>query len=160
MACGACRRVPYCDMACLDSHYLGHMEECFDVIAMRVLAGDVHKDDYSGEYVLKDYVGECTAKYGALDARTLSGQRTYGTFLRELGRLEEAKVLLMAAQKGYRETLGARHAGTLASQSDLAVLLQAQGKLDEAEPLMLEAVEAFRATLGPKHPSTQAPFPA
>ncbi len=77
MACGACRKVPYCDVACLESHYLGHMEECFDVIADRVLAGDVHKDDSSGEYVLKDYVGECTAKYGALDERTLRGQRVY-----------------------------------------------------------------------------------
>ena len=52
MACGACRKVPYCDMACLESHYLEHMEECFEVIATRVLAGDVHKDDSSGEYVL------------------------------------------------------------------------------------------------------------
>jgi hypothetical protein len=54
MACGGCRRVPYCDMACLESHYLGHMEECFKAIKARVLAGDVHKDDSSGEYVLKD----------------------------------------------------------------------------------------------------------
>jgi hypothetical protein len=100
LACGACRKVPYCDMVCLESHYLGHMEECFEVIAARVLAGDVHKDDTSGEYVLKDYVGECTAKYGALDERTLGGQRVYGVFLKMLGRLEEAKVLLLAAQKG------------------------------------------------------------
>jgi hypothetical protein len=83
----------------LESHYLEHMEECFEVIRDRVLAGDVHKDDYSGEYVLKDYVGECTAKYGALDERTLRGQRAYGEFLRRLGRLEEAKVLLLAARK-------------------------------------------------------------
>ena len=43
------------------AHYLGHMEECFVVIAARVQGGDVHKDEYSGEYVLKDCVGECTS---------------------------------------------------------------------------------------------------
>ena len=154
MACGACRKVPYCDMACLVSHYLGHMEECFLVIAARVLAGDVHKDDFSGEYVLKDYVGECTAKYGALDERTLRGQRVYGVFLRRLGRLEEGKVLFLAALKGCREALGLRHQLTLACVSGLAYLLQDQGKLDEAKPLVLEVLEDQRATLGPKHPDT------
>ena len=136
------------------SHYLGHMEECFDVIADRVLAGDVHKDDSSGEYVLKDYVGVCTAKYGALDERTLEGQRIFGSFLRLLGRLEEAKVLLLAARKGFQDSFGSRHAGTLVCMSDLASLLKDQGKLDEAEPLMLEELEARRATLGPQHPNT------
>ena len=116
MACGACRKVPYCDMECLDSHYLGHMEECFEVIAARVRAGDVHKDDSSGEYVLKDYVGECTAKYGSLDKRTLRGQRIYGSFLRRLGRLEEALVLLVAAHKGFIETLGPMHTSTFFCQ--------------------------------------------
>ena len=154
MACGGCRRVPYCDEGCLESHYLGHMEECFAAIAARVLAGDVHKDDSSGEYVLKDFVGECTAKYGALDERTLKGQRIYGLFLWQLGRLEEVKPILMAAHKGFRESLGARHAGTLACMGDLAQLLQAQGKLDEAKPLYVEALESFRAMLGPKHPDT------
>ena len=154
MACGACRKVPYCDMVCLEAHYLGHMEECFAVIAARVLAGDVHKDDSSGEYVLKDYVGECTAKYGALDARTLRGQRIYGQFLELLGRLEEAKVLLLAALKGCREALGPLHSLTRACVSALALLLQSQGKYGEAKPLYVEALEAFRATLGPKHPHT------
>ena len=154
MACGACRKVPYCDRVCLESHYLGHMEECFEVIRDRVLAGDVHKDDYSGEYVLKDYVGECTSKYGALDVRTLTGQRIYGVFLRRLGRLEEAKILLLAARKGFQDSFGPRRAGTLVCISDLAQLLKAQGKLDEAKPLMLEVLEARRATLGPKHPNT------
>jgi hypothetical protein len=70
-----------------------------------VNAGDVHKDDSSGEYVLKDFVGECTAKYGVLDERTLTGQRIYAYFLQQLGRLEEAKVLLMAAYKGFCEAL-------------------------------------------------------
>ena len=65
MACGACRKVPYCDMVCLEAHYLEHMEECFEAIAARVFAVDVHKDDSSGEHVLKDYVGACTARYGA-----------------------------------------------------------------------------------------------
>ena len=64
LACGACRSVVYCDDDCLESHYLGHMEECFMAIAARVQAGDVHKDDDSGEYVLKDYVGECTTSTG------------------------------------------------------------------------------------------------
>ena len=73
--------MPYCYMACLESVCLGHMEECFQAIAARVLAGDVHKDDSSGEYVLKDYVGECTLKYGGLDERALAGQRDYGRFL-------------------------------------------------------------------------------
>jgi tetratricopeptide (TPR) repeat protein len=154
LACGACRKVPYCDMVCLESHYLGHMEECFEVIAARVQAGDVHKDDSSGEYVLKDFVGECTSKYGALDERTLYGQRIYGLFLRKLGRLEEAKVLLLAARKGFMDSFGPRHAGTLACASNLAGLLQAQGKLDEAKPLFVEVLESNRATLGPKHPDT------
>ena len=154
LACGACRRVPYCDERCLETHYLGHMGECFGVISDRVLAGDVHKDDYSGEYVLKDYVGECTAKYGALDARTLIWQRIYGGFLRQLGRQEEAKVLLLAARKGFQDSFGPRHHGTLVCTSDLAQLLHAQGKLDEAKLLMLEVLEAQRATLGPMHPDT------
>ena len=154
MACGACRKVPYCDMVCLESHYLGHMDECFEVIRDRVQAGDVHKDDYSGEYVLKDYVGVCTGKYGALDERTLEGQRVYGEFLRRLGRLEEAKVLLLEARKGFQGSFGPRHDGTLFCIAALGLLLQDQGKLDEAKPLMVDLVEVSRATLGPKHRNT------
>ena len=154
MACGACRKVPYCDMVCLETHYLGHMEECFKVIRDRVFAGDVHKDDSSGEYVLKDYVGESTAKYGAMDERTLLGMRVNGLFLLRLGRLEEAKVLMLVARKGFQDSFGPRHAGTLACMSDLAWLLKDQGKLGEAKMLMLEVLEAKRATLGPEHPDT------
>ena len=154
MACGACRKVPYCDMVCLETHYLGHMEECFKVIRDRVLAGDVHKDDSSGEYVLKDYVGECTAKYGALDERTLRGQWIYGVFLRRLGRLEEAEAPLTAAHEGCSATLGPMHGLARACASDLAQQLQAQGKLSEAELLLMGVLQACCATLGPKHPHT------
>lgn len=49
--------------------HLGHMEECLE--ASRVEAGDVRvqKGNSGGDVVpMKDYVGECTAKKGALQA--------------------------------------------------------------------------------------------
>ena len=85
LACGGCRSVPYCDMECLEAHYLGHMEECFMVIRARVLAGDVHKDDASGEYVLKDYVGECMSKTGPWTSARWWGSASMGPFCGSLG---------------------------------------------------------------------------
>ena len=154
MACGACRKVPYCDMECLESHYLEHMEECFKVIRARVAALDVHKDDSSGEYVLKDYVGECTRKHGALDERTLTGQQVYGTFLQKLGRLGEAKVILMAAYEGMCKTLTQWHQCTLSCVNSLAGLLSDLGEHAVAEKMYRQVLMAERHMQGPKHPAT------
>ena len=115
-----------------------------------------HKDDSSGEYLLKDYVGECTAKYGSLDVRTLEGQRVYGSFLRLLGCLKEAKGILMAAHQGSRKALGSKHGLTLACEGDLALVLFEQGQLDDAEKLLVAMLKTERAMLGPTHQSTLA----
>ena len=53
MGCGSCRKVVYCNLACATAHFQEHMEACFLAVCARVNAGDVHKDDTGGGYVLK-----------------------------------------------------------------------------------------------------------
>ena len=42
----------YCKKSCQIKHWGEHKEECWEAISDRVGAGDVHKDDAGGEYVL------------------------------------------------------------------------------------------------------------
>ena len=156
MGCGGCREVVYCNLACATAHFKEHMEACFMAVCARINAGDVHKDDVGGEYVLKQYVKRVRRSYGDKDERTLLAIDRFATFLQYIGRLNKAELLFREALAGRRATLGPKHPNTLASMSNLALLLKAQGKLGEAEPLLREilVVEIQRTTLGPKRPST------
>ena len=125
--CGGCRKVVYCNLACATAHFKEHMEACFSAVCARVNAGDVHKDDAGGEYVLKQYIKRMRRSYGDKDARTLVAKDRYATFLQYTGRLNEAEALFREALAGTRATLGPKHPSTLTSMNSLAALLQAQG---------------------------------
>ncbi len=83
--CSGCRTAVYCSKACLQAHYPRHKEACYKAIRVRVHAGDVHKDDGGGEYVLKDLLDECKGAHGALDERTLECMDTLGRYYQQLG---------------------------------------------------------------------------
>jgi hypothetical protein len=133
MGCGSCRKVVYCNLACATAHFKEHMEACFLAVCARVNAGDVHKDDTGGEYVLKQYIKRARRSFGDQDVRTVEAIDRYATFLQYIGRLKEAEPLFREALAGRRATLGPKHPDTLISMSNLAQLLQDQGKLGEAE---------------------------
>jgi hypothetical protein len=76
--CSGCRAVVYCSLECHHAHYAGHKEACYVAISARMLAGDVHKDDSGGEYVLKDWLDECTGAHGELHAQTFRNFEHFG----------------------------------------------------------------------------------
>jgi tetratricopeptide (TPR) repeat protein len=154
LMCMGCRKVVYCGLACATAHFKEHMEACFLAVCARVKAGDVHKDDTGGEYVLKQYIKRARRSFGDQDVRTVEAIDRYATFLQYIGRLKEAEPLFREALAGVRATLGPKHPNTLLSMNNLAQLLQAQGKLAEAEAQFKETLVGLRAALGPQHPHT------
>ena len=66
-----------------------------------------------------------------------------GMLLRDMGKLEEARLLYEERLQGRRETLGDRHEDTLHLIHFLANLLDKLGKLVEAIPLFTELLEGY-----------------
>ena len=71
-----------------------------------------------------------------------------GELLKDMGKLEEAKLLYEEALQARRETLGDRHPDTLISISNLADLLRAAGALVESEAVLGNAVGVAQEVLG------------
>jgi serine/threonine protein kinase/tetratricopeptide (TPR) repeat protein len=81
-------------------------------------------------------------------------QNVLGTSQMNLGRLDEARVLLEKALATRHAMLGPDHPDTLTSQNDLALVWQKLARHDRAEPLFVEVLQARTARLGLGHSAT------
>jgi tetratricopeptide (TPR) repeat protein len=111
---------------------------------LRVLLGE-HLDD-----AVKQLEGEAVGDPGTVALL----QNELGNSLRELGRLEEAEVVLTKAWRTRARVLGPDHHDTLISMSQLALVYAERGRYDEAEPLLKQALEANRSKFDPDHRET------
>ena len=72
---------------------------------------------------------------------TLASIHNMSGLLKDMGQLEEARLLYEEALQASRETLGDRHPDTLGWVYNLADLLENQGKIEEAVVLFTELEE-------------------
>lgn len=77
---------------------------------------------------------------------------SYGSVLREMGRLDEAEPLLARALAIRDREMGASHPDVALSLVGLAGVLHLRGDLARARPLYRRALEIQERTLGPDHP--------
>ena len=82
--CSGCHSVAYCKKSCQKKHWGEHKIKCWEAIKARVVAGDVHKDDAGGEYVLREYLRIARRDFGDKDGRTMESISVYGVFLKSL----------------------------------------------------------------------------
>lgn len=72
----------------------------------------------------------------------------------DLGRLDEAEVLLTKVMEESRERRGHKHVDTLTDMNNLASVKNKKGDYLEAEKLLREVLAAYRDVFGAQHPST------
>jgi tetratricopeptide (TPR) repeat protein len=83
-------------------------------------------------------------------------QHVLGVSLRELGHLEQAEAVLVAAARTQKRLLGADHLDTVATEHHLALLYRARANYAPAEALLKRVLATRTARLGADHPDTLA----
>jgi serine/threonine protein kinase/tetratricopeptide (TPR) repeat protein len=83
-------------------------------------------------------------------------QHVLGVSLRELGHLEQAERVLVAATRTRKRLLGADHLDTVATEHHLALLYRARANYAPAEALLKQVLATRTARLGADHPDTLA----
>jgi serine/threonine protein kinase/tetratricopeptide (TPR) repeat protein len=83
-------------------------------------------------------------------------QHVLGISLRELGHLEQAERVLVAATRTRKRLLGADHLDTVATEHHLALLYRARANYAPAEALLEQVLATRTARLGADHPDTLA----
>ncbi|SJL08189.1 uncharacterized protein ARMOST_11552 [Armillaria ostoyae] len=96
----------------------------------------------------------CESYFGRHHLNTLRSKSNLAQIYKELGQVEEAKVLEKETLKLCKEVLGECHSDTLRSMSGLAITYEMLGQLEEAEVLQKETLKLCKEVLGECHPDT------
>ena len=115
------------------------------------LAG-VRGDLAAAETALSDAVGLLEPAMPAMAIDLAEALDSYGSVLRELGRLNDALGVLRKALAIRERELGASHSDVALTLVGLAGVLHLQGDLGSAEPLYRRAIGIQERALGPAHP--------
>lgn len=115
------------------------------------LAG-VRGDFAAAETALSNAVGLLQPAVPPVAIDLAEALDSYGSVLRELGRLDEAQGVLRQALAIRERELGPSHSEVALTLVGLAGVLHLQGELGLAEPLYRRAIRIQEEALGPAHP--------
>ena len=115
------------------------------------LAG-VRGDSTAAEAALTEAIRLLESAGDALAVDLAEALDSYGSVLRESGRLDEAEPIVSKALAIREQELGASHPDVALSLVGLAGVLHLRGNLARAGPLYRRALDIQERTLGPTHP--------